>query len=68
MTNYIVEFSIKIPVSGNSINDKVDAYYRARDEFTDFNVDEFDKKITEVDEKTVKELRETINLLHKNQR
>lgn len=67
MASYVVKFSIEIPVSGKDIADQIDAYYAARGKFNDFNIDEFDKEIKQVDEETVSEMQAVIDRLHEGQ-
>lgn len=64
MASYVVSFSIDIPVTGEQIKDEVDAMYEARDQFCNFNVNEFEKKVTPVDESKAKEMITLIKKMH----
>ena len=66
MQFYNVKFTFEIPVMVKEGNDaEIDAYYEARKEFPQFNINEATPKIDKIDEETFKSMREAIAKLHK---
>ena len=66
MQYYNVKFTFEIPVMVKEGTDnEIDAYYEARKEFPQFNVNEASPKIEKIDEETFKAMRESIAKLHK---
>ena len=64
MSAYVVSFRIDIPVVGEQIKDEVDAMYEARDQFCNFNVNEFEKQVTPVSEDKAREMIALIRKMH----
>lgn len=67
MKYYNVQFTFNIPVAVKDDDDEIDAYYAARDEFSDFRVNEAKVQMTTIGESKYKEMREEVNKLHRNQ-
>ncbi len=70
MKYYKVVFSFEIPVAvkdGDDNEAKIDAYYAARGEFPNFSVNESTVTIDAINEQEYREMRSTVNSLHKAQ-
>ena len=69
MKYYKVVFSFEIPVAvkdGDDNEAKIDAYYEARSEFPNFSVNESTVTIDAIGEQEYREMRSTVNSLHKD--
>lgn len=66
MKYYSVKFVFNIPVAVNDDADEIDAYYEARDRFSEYNANEADVSIDTITEAKYNSDSATENALHRD--